>query len=78
MNNKAAHPIFVTKQNDDLFLAVSVDSPRFCVGATTPVEAHAKAQKALNYFLGVNERIAKPKEVLVISPVYEKRELRAA
>ncbi len=50
MNNKTAHAIFITKQADNLFLAASIDSPRFCVGAATKSEAVDKAQRALDYF----------------------------
>jgi hypothetical protein len=81
MNNKNAHVIFVTKQADGLFLAISIDSPRFCVSAATPNEALDKAQRALDYSQSIkNEAIrqVKPTEVRVITPVYEKRELRVA
>jgi hypothetical protein len=79
MNNKNSHTIFITRQDDGLVLAASIDSPRFCVGGTTESEALDKAQRALDYFASIRDekkiRQVRPTEVRVISPIYEKREL---
>ena len=73
------HQVFLAKIEDGSFLAVSIDSPRFCVGGDTIEAAAAKAQRALEYFHAAKGKVleVKPRESRVISPVYEQKELCA-
>ena len=45
-----ASTIFLSRQADDKVLAVSIDSPRFCVSAASESDALAKAQRAIAYY----------------------------
>ena len=77
--NERSHTIFITQIEDGSFLAASIDSPRFCVGAPTERGAFEKAQRALAYYDGVEDKLRniKPQETRVISPVYKEKELCA-
>lgn len=81
MSNERGHRVFVTLVGDDTWLAASVDSPRFCVGASSREEAFERAARALRYFAEVKDRLhvgARPVETCVISPFFEEKELCAA
>lgn len=80
MSNLRQQSIFLTKAEDGTFLAASIDSPRFCVGAATQREALEKAQRARHYYDSVKDktRLAPARETRVISPVYEEKELCVA
>ena len=70
MSNK--HRIFTTLLEDGSFIAASVDSPRFCVGALTKEEAIEKAARALSYYESAKEKLRTParEEVRVIRPAF--------
>jgi predicted RNase H-like HicB family nuclease len=75
----AEHRIFSTALEDGSFIAASVDSPRFCVGAATEEEAFEKATRALSYYESVKKTLRTPKraEVRVISPSFREEALCA-
>jgi hypothetical protein len=79
MSNTASHTIFFTTAEDGTFLAASIDSPRFCVGAATEQEAFEKAVCALEYYNRVKDNIRHIalRETRVISPIYQEKELCA-
>jgi len=78
MTNSAL--IFISKQSDDTFLAVSIDTPRFCVSAATEDEAFAKAQEAISFYNEYKHRLldVKARETHIIAPAFEEKELRIA
>lgn len=77
--NSTGHPIYLTRIEDGSFLAVSIDSPRFCVGGANEQEAFEKAQRALRYYDSVKGELSvKPKKTSVISFVYQQKDLCAA
>jgi predicted RNase H-like HicB family nuclease len=71
-----SHTVYFTQENGT-FLVASIDSPRFCVGGATELEAFEKAQRALDYYLSVKDKLRsiRPRETRVISPVYQEKEL---
>ena len=77
--SSTSHTIFFTATEDGTFLVDSIDTPRFCVGGATEQEAFEKAQRALDYYHSVKDKIHRisPRETRVISPVYQEKELCA-
>lgn len=71
--------IYFSEQDDGTVLAASIDSPRFCVGASTEEEALAKARRAVAYYNDVLGKVSKraKKETRVIRPLFQERELCA-
>ena len=47
---KQKHRLFITHDEAYGFLAVSVDTPRFCVSAQTREDVRAKAIRALEFY----------------------------
>ena len=76
----ATSTIFYAKQEDDSFLAVSIDTPRFCVGGKTLEEAEARAQHAVKFYNENKHKVLdlKARETRVVTPAYEERELLIA
>ena len=74
----AAHRIFYATLDDGSVIAVSIDSPRFCVGAPTKEEALAKADRAIKYFHSAEGK-ARPKlrKPRVIKPAFQEESLCA-
>jgi hypothetical protein len=74
--SNTSHTIYYTQENGT-FLVASIDSPRFCVGGATELEAFEKAVRALEYYHSVQNKVRNipPRETLVISPVYQEKEL---
>jgi hypothetical protein len=74
-----SYRIFHTKLEDGSVIAVSIDTPRFCVGAQTEEEALSKAKRALAYFESVRDSLRTParKETRVISPSFKEEALCA-
>ena len=71
------HRIFLSSDGDDRWLAASIDSPRFCVGASSGPGVVEKSLRALEYYHSVKDslRTVAPLETRVVSPVYEEKEL---
>jgi hypothetical protein len=74
-----SHRIFHTELDDGSIIAVSIDSPRFCVGAQTKDEVLSKATRALAYFDSIRNRLRTPsrEETRVISPSFKEEQLCA-
>lgn len=73
----AAPTIFFAKNADGTFLAVSIDSPRFCVYAATEVDAEAKALRAIEYYNVNKHKVLslKARETRIVTPAFEEKEL---
>jgi hypothetical protein len=71
--------IFYTEIEDGTFVAVSIDSPRFCVGAKTAEEALAKAHRALAYYNSAHRNLqtSPRRETRVVSPSFRQELLYA-
>ena len=71
--------IFYTEIEDGTFVAVSIDSPRFCVGAKTAEEALAKAHRALAYYNSAHRDLqtSPRRETRVVSPSFRQELLYA-
>jgi predicted RNase H-like HicB family nuclease len=72
-----APTIFISKQSDDTFLAVSIDLPRFCISGRTEADAEAKAQRAIDFYNRNKHRVLdlRLRETRVITPAFEEKEL---
>jgi hypothetical protein len=73
------HTVFYRKLEDGSFIVASIDSPRFCVGASNKEEAIAKAKRALEYYDSVAASLKPPerKPQRVINPSFERAEIYA-
>lgn len=72
------HPIYVAKLGDGTFIAVSIDSPRFCVGAESDRSVRAKAKAAIEFFDSAPKQAPDHRvNHDVVKPVYEKELLCA-
>jgi hypothetical protein len=70
--------IFSASTDDGSWIAVSIDQPRFCVGAPTKEEALAKADRAKKYFESVGPNFHRPsKETRVTNLFFEEEALYA-
>ncbi len=69
--------VFFSKQEDGTFLAVSIDSPRFCVLAANDVDALAKANRIVEYYNANKHKVLgiKARETRVITLSFEEKEL---
>ena len=72
-----SHTVYYTTAEDGTFLVASIDAPQFCVGGATQEEAFEKAKGALEYYDSVKDKFRNitPREIRVISPIYQKKEL---
>jgi hypothetical protein len=79
MATETSHEIHFTQAEGGGFLAVSIDSPRFCVSASTEDAARAKAIRALDYFYDAKCKATRlaPRTARVISPVFEAEKICA-
>jgi hypothetical protein len=66
------HEIYSTTLEDGSTISVSIDSPRFCVGAPTKEEALRKAERALIYFHSVEQKPQARATPRILSPSYER------
>lgn len=72
------HGIFSAIIEDGSVIAVSIDRPRFCVGAPTKEEALSKADRALKYFDSVSQTFHAPvKQTKVTTPSFKEEALCA-
>jgi hypothetical protein len=75
---KTPHRIFYATLDDGSVIAVSIDSPRFCVGAPTKDEAFAKADRAIKYSHSVEGKYStRSRQPRVIKPAFQEEELCA-
>ena len=74
-----SHTVYYTTAEDGTFLVASIDTPRFCVGGATELEAFGKAKRALEYYDSIKDKFRNisPRETRVISPFYQEKELCA-
>jgi hypothetical protein len=73
-----AHRIFYATLDDGSVIAVSIDSPRFCVGAPTKEEAFAKADRAIKYFHSAEDKShLRQRESRVVRPAFQEESLCA-
>ena len=69
--------IYLAKQDDETFIAVSIDAPRFCVQGATEAKALAKAERAIDYYNENKHKVldVKARETRIITPAFEEKEL---